>query len=77
MEFFKNKIIEEVKLRNLSTRTQEMYCLVARKFITFTKKPFSDITLEDVRSYKLHLVNTGKAPRTINTEVAALKFFSL
>lgn len=75
MEQLKVKLAEEIKLRGLSARTQEVYTQVVIKFITFSKKPYSTIDLEDVKKYKLHLINSKKAPSTTNKEMAALKFF--
>ena len=76
MGLLKDKLIEEIKLRGLSARTEQIYVQVAQKFILFTKKSTSELSLEDARTYKLNLISLKRAPRTINQEMSVVKFFS-
>lgn len=71
----KDRLIEEIKLRGFSKRTEEVYVSVAEKFIIFTAISPVNLTLDHVRKYKLHLINSKFAPRTINQQISAIKFF--
>jgi site-specific recombinase XerD len=72
----KENLIEEMKLRNLAESTQKIYIRAIQKFINYSRVPSSMLSIEHVRSYKLYLINSKKSPRTVNQQIAALKFFS-
>lgn len=64
------------KLRNLSPRTIDIYCVCLKKFFRrHWKKDPRQITKKDVEDYLYEMVNRGKAPKTMNVYLSALKFF--
>ena len=71
----KDTLIEEVKLRGYSERTQEVYVSAVEKFIIYSKIKPSELTLDHVRKYKLHQIDSKLKPRTINQQISAIKFF--
>lgn len=75
MGFYKEKMIEEMKLRGLSERTKILYLAATNKFIQYVKRPITQLELNHVRNYKLHLIDKGLAYKSINQTTAALKFF--
>ena len=62
-------------IRNLAETTIDAYTYHVRKFADFTGKPLERATVEDVRTFQLHLIQTKKvAYGTFNQAVCALRF---
>jgi site-specific recombinase XerD len=69
-------MIEDMQLRGLSDRTQELYVAAVRRFAEHYRKSPDLITEEELRQYLLHLKNVKKRSRsTCIVTVCALKFF--
>ena len=75
MGVLKDKLIEEIKLRGFADSTQKNYVTNVEKFIIHMKISPQKLTLNNVRDYKLFLINSKKSPRTINQNIASIKFF--
>ena len=71
----RQRMIEDMSIRNLSPTTQRSYIGAVRKFSTFFGKSPDKLTLEDVRRYQVHLVSQKVAWATLNQQVCALRFF--
>ena len=69
------KLIQEMKLRNLSQKTIKSYTYYASKCLEFVKKDCKAITELDVRDYLGHLAEKGVSASTLNTVYSALKLF--
>ena len=71
----RQRMIEDMKLRNLSPRTIEAYVMRAAGFARHFGRSPAALGREEVRSYLLHLVQEKKVSWSVyNQTVAALKF---
>jgi integrase/recombinase XerD len=71
------KLIFSLKLRNAPRATLEAYTRNLRKFFDFLRKDPLTATQEDIQKFQVHLLERGLAPRTVNSAVAAPKYFYL
>ena len=67
-------LINELKLKNYSVKTQKAYLGHVRRLLQYHKKCIDDIDRDDIRSYLLELVNQDKSPAYIDQAVSAIKF---
>lgn len=75
MTSLRQRMIEDMRLRNLSPRTQETYLLQVSLFARHFRKSPALLGPEDLRAYQLYLVNEKQAaPATILLATAALRF---
>lgn len=73
---WREKMSEDMRLRDFRARTQEAYLLAVRQFLDKVKSEPETLTDEDVRRYFLFLREEKKmAPSTINIAVHGLRFF--
>jgi site-specific recombinase XerD len=76
LKTWRERMSEDMRLRDFRPRTQEGYLLAVRQFIDRVAREPETITDEDVRAYFLYLREDKKlAPSTINIAVHALRFF--
>ena len=69
------RLAEDMKIRNLAPATIDAYTYHARRFADFIEKPLDQATVEDVRNFQLHLIQTRKlAYSSFNQAVCALRF---
>ena len=68
------RMIEEMTMRRLGTRTQAGYIRGVRRFVQFLGRSPETATVEDVRKFQLHLAQTGTSPQTTNVTLTAVKF---
>jgi integrase/recombinase XerD len=69
------RLAEDMKIRNLAPATIDAYTFHARRFADFIQKPLERATVEDVRNFQLHLIETRKlAYSSFNQAVCALRF---
>src|SRR5918995_4245436 len=71
----RQRMIEDMTMRNFAPRTQEGYIRAVRTFAGFLGRPPRTASFEDVRRFQLHLVSSGAGVPTINHTVTALRFF--
>ena len=71
----RRRMIEDMTVRNLSPATQRSYVQAVSKFSRFFGRTPETLTLEDVRTYQVHLASKGVAWASLNQTVAALRFF--
>jgi len=55
--------------------TQEAYIRAVRKLAAYLKRSPDTATVEQLRDFQLHLVDTGTSPVTLNATLTGLKFF--
>ncbi|MDD5770604.1 MAG: tyrosine-type recombinase/integrase [Candidatus Gracilibacteria bacterium] len=65
----------ELKYRNYSPRTIEVYSTCVEYFLKYIKNDISAISKETIIDFTLHLQSKNKAPKTINIYKEAIKFF--
>src|SRR5439155_26726372 len=71
----RQRMIEDMQVRNLSPHTQSTYVLQVSLFARYFAKPPDELGPEDIRSYQVYLTNEKKlAPGSILIAVAALRF---
>jgi hypothetical protein len=66
---------EDMTVRNLSPATQRSYISAVCKFSRFIGRSPDQLTLEDVRTFQVHLVAKGISWPGLNQIVCALRFF--
>jgi Site-specific recombinase XerD len=71
----RQRMIEDMRMRKLEHRTQEGYIRAVRKLTAYLKRSPDTATVEDLRNFQLHLVDTGTSPITLNATLTGLKFF--
>ena len=72
----RQKLIEDMQLRGLSTSTQENYVRVVRQWAGYYEKSPDRISEEELRQYFLYLSQVRKVSRsTFQIALSAIKFF--
>jgi len=71
----RQRMIDDMKIRNMSPNTQKVYTYAIANFSAFHKRPPDKLGIEDVRAYRLHLMSRGLKAASINPIVGALRFF--
>ena len=69
------RMIEDMSVRGFSEKTRNDYVRNVRAFTAFIGRSPDTATGEDLRRFQLHQSQTGMRPPTINSAVAALRFF--
>jgi integrase/recombinase XerD len=71
----RQRMIDDMRMRKLSPKTQSTYVRVVRQFTRFLGRSPDTATVEDLRRYQLHLVDHGVSPVSLNAAITGLKFF--
>jgi site-specific recombinase XerD len=71
----RRRMIEDMTVRNFVDKTRNDYIRHVRTFTAFLGRSPDTATAEDLRRFQLHQVQTGVRPPSINSAVAALRFF--
>jgi site-specific recombinase XerD len=71
----RQRMIDDMRMRRLEPRTQEAYIRAVRKLAAFLMRSPDTASVEELRSFQLHLVDTGTSPITLNATLTGLKFF--
>jgi integrase/recombinase XerD len=69
----RQRMIDDMTMRNLSANTQETYIRSVAQFGAFHRRSPDKLGVEHVRDFHLHLVSRGLVANSI--AVAALRFF--
>jgi integrase/recombinase XerD len=69
------RMIEDMRMRKLSPKTQSSYIRAVRKFAGYLGRLPDTASIEDLRRYQLHLVDQGISPISLNATITGLKFF--
>ena len=70
----RQRMLENMRLRNLSERTQETYISQVRRFATYFGKSPEVLGPEEIRTYQLYLIERGSSWSVFNQTVCALRF---
>jgi hypothetical protein len=62
----RQRMIEDMTIRNMSPSTQKIYVAAVANFSVFHGRSLDKLTFEDVRDYRLHLISRGLKPNSIN-----------
>jgi len=71
----RQRMIDDMRLRKLSPKTQTGYIRAVRHLAGFLGRSPDTATVEELRRYQLHLVDHGTSPITLNATITGLKFF--
>jgi integrase/recombinase XerD len=71
----RRRMIEDMRMRQLCTKTQSTYIRAVRHFAGYLGRSPDTATDEDLRRYQLHCVDRGVSPITLNATITGLKFF--
>jgi len=71
----RQRMIEDMRMRKLSEKTQSHYIRAVRQLAKFLGRTPDTATVEDLRNYQLHLVDRGISPISLNAAITGLKFF--
>jgi integrase/recombinase XerD len=72
----RQRMIEDMRIRNLSAETQRMYLRYVSLFARHFRKSPDQLGPADIRAYQLYLTEERQlAPSSIGVAVAALRFF--
>src|SRR6185503_17197077 len=70
----RQRMIEDMSLRDLAPGTQTAYIRSCRKLAAFLKRSPDTATAEDIRLFQLHLAETGASICNRNRIMTGLKF---
>jgi len=71
----RRRMIDDMRLRNLSPATQRSYLHAVTKFSRYFGRSPDRLGLEDVRAFQVYLVSQGISWPALNQTVCALRFF--
>jgi len=71
----RQRMIDDMRMRKLNPKTQTGYIRAVRNFTRYLGRSPDTATVEDLRSYQLHLVDAGTSPMSENAAITGLKFF--
>ena len=71
----RRRMIEDMTVRQFVEKTQADHIRHVRTFTRFLGRSPDTATADDLRRFQLHQAGTGVRPPTINSAVAALRFF--
>jgi hypothetical protein len=69
------RMIEDMRVRGFSEKTRNDYIRNVRAFAAFIRRSPDTATAEDLRRFQHHQAQAGVRPPSINSAVAALRFF--
>jgi site-specific recombinase XerD len=68
-------MLQDMRLRKLAPHTQEAYVRSVRRLAGYLRRAPDTATVEELRNFQLHLVDSGTSPITLNATITGLKFF--
>ena len=71
----RQRMIDDMRMRKMAEHTQDGYVRAVRKLTAFLGHAPDTATVEDLRRFQLHLVDSGTGAVTINATITGLKFF--
>lgn len=78
MTALRQRMIEDMRIRNFATTTQRSYIHYVAEFAKHFNRSPQDLDLEAVRQYQLYLAQDRKlSPQSINTFISAVQFLYL
>jgi integrase/recombinase XerD len=75
MTMLRQRMLEDLRVRNYAARTQKTYIAEVAKFARHFGRSPDQLEQEDIRRYQVHLVNHAVSWSLFNQAVCALRFF--
>ena len=74
----RQRMVEDMRIRNFATTTQRSYVHYVAEFAKYFRRDPAQLDLEAVRQYQIHLSQERKlSPQSINTFISAVQFLYL
>jgi len=70
----RQRMIDDMRMRKLSPKTQASYIRVVKRFASFLGRSPDAASAEDLRRYQLYLVDHGISSISLNATITGLKF---
>ena len=70
----RDRMEQDLFLRGVAANTRETYLRYAKQFVAFHRRDARQLGTEEVRAWVMHLRRAGRAPRSINVALSALRF---
>ncbi|MCA9579334.1 MAG: tyrosine-type recombinase/integrase [Myxococcales bacterium] len=70
----RDRMEQDLFLRGVAANTRETYLRYAKQFVAFHRCDPRQLDTEEVRAWVMHLRRAGRAPRSINVALSALRF---
>ena len=75
MTALRQRMTEDMQIRNLSANTQASYVLQVSQFARHFSRSPTELSAEDVRTYQVYLMNEKKlSPSSITIAISAIRF---
>ena len=71
----RQRMLDDMRMRKLTPKTQSAYIRAVCRFTRYLGRSPDTATVDDLRNYQLHLVDTGTSPMSLNAAISGLKFF--
>jgi site-specific recombinase XerD len=71
----RQRMLDDMTFRNMSPNTLKVYSYAVARFSAFHGRSPDKLGVEDVRAYRLHLIERGLKASSINPIIGALRFF--
>ena len=71
----RRRMLEDMAVRRFGEKTQHDYIKHVETFTRFLGRSPDTATAEDLRRFQVHARERGTQPPTMNSQVAALRFF--
>lgn len=71
----RKRMLDDMAVRNFSPDTQREYIRAVKKLAAYLHRSPDTATAEELRTFQIHLKETGTRPPTMNATVSALRFF--
>ncbi|MBI4529247.1 MAG: phage integrase N-terminal SAM-like domain-containing protein [Deltaproteobacteria bacterium] len=75
MGALREKMIEEMRLRNFAPRTEQTYVSAMVGLVKHYRQCSDQLTQEQIRAYLLHLKDRGLSANSQNVAISGLRFF--
>ena len=69
------RMMEDMRIRGMGDKAQKSHIRAIKDFAKFLGRSPDAATSDDLRSYQLHMTDTGVTASTFNTRIVALRFF--
>ena len=68
----RQRMIDDMRMRKLSEKTQSHYLRWVQRFAVYLGRSPDTATVEDLRGYQLHLVDSGTSPISLNATISSV-----
>ena len=75
ISLLRQRMIDDMRMRKLSAKTQTGYIRAVKRFAGFLGRSPDTAAVEELRRYRLHLIDHGISPVSLNATLSGLKFF--